>query len=153
MSRLRENAVEANLHGCTYGLRCHKTKLLIYKPWRIISTHPETWKLSRKCQGNRVHAQPCGDALAATSSYPAALCSAVAKLMLEQASAKYIWSLAMDRQQTLAAVLLDAMYYCNQKQHSKEQRKYVSHIGGHIMDYLNSELRCRAGIVEAVEEV
>ena len=29
-----------------------------------------------------------------------------------------------------------------------KRRKYVSHIGGDMMDYINSELRCRAGLLK-----
>ena len=53
----------------------------------------------------------------------------------------------MNRQQELFDGLMFPMEYIYQNHDRKSHRKYVSHIGGYLLDYMNAELQARAGLL------
>ena len=84
LARLREEMLEANTHGCAWGLR-NSWGGMIYKPWRFLTTDPELRNLldGKRCDRRHVHYPLEGSETTRSSSYPQCLVRAMAKLWMQ----------------------------------------------------------------------
>ncbi len=86
-----DNLHTADLDGCQYHLRDPKSGLLIYKPWRFVSSDPAVKELARRCSRNHTHHVSTGTELALTAGYPKMLVTKLVGIFLRKETVDQVW--------------------------------------------------------------